>query len=267
MRILLIGDIVGKPGRDIVAQALRPLRIEHRLDLVIANCENSAGGSGLTPENYNELMKTGIDGVTLGDHIYRRKEIYSILEKRDNIVKPTNLPADAPGKTFAILTAETGEKVAIISLLGRVFMKPVDCPWAAVDRVLEELPDDVKVRIIDFHAEATSDMQLMGRHLDGKVSAVLGTHTHVATADEQIFPGGTAFQCDIGMTGPHESIIGRRIERVLETTVTYRPTYFDVAQKDVRLSGTIVDIDPATGKATHIERLQITSDQADKLAK
>jgi metallophosphoesterase (TIGR00282 family) len=267
LRILLIGDIVGKPGREIVAQAVRPLRVEKQLDLVIANAENSAGGSGLTPENYNELMGVGIDGITLGDHIYRRKEIYSILESRDNIVKPANLPAAAPGKTFAILTTENGEKVALMSLLGRVFMKPVDCPWAAADRVLDEIPADVKIRIVDFHAEATSDMQLMGRHLDGKVSAVLGTHTHVATADEQIFPGGTAFQCDIGMTGPHESIIGRRIDRVLETTVTYRPTYFDVAHKDVRLNGTIVDIDSATGKATHIERLQVTSEQAKAMAK
>jgi calcineurin-like phosphoesterase len=152
--------------------------------------------------------------------------------------------------------------VAVISLLGRVFMRPVDCPWTAVDRVLAEIPARIKVRIVDFHAEATSDKQLMGRYLDGRVTAVLGTHTHVTTADEQIFRGGTAFQCDVGMTGPHESILGRRIDRVLETTVTFQPTQFEVAAEDVRLSGTIVEADPETGRATGIRRLVVTEREA-----
>jgi calcineurin-like phosphoesterase len=145
-------------------------------------------------------------------------------------------------------------------------MRPVDCPWAAIDRVLAEIPAAVKVRLVDFHAEATSDKQVMGRHLDGRVTAVLGTHTHVATADEQIFPGGTAFQCDVGMTGPHESILGRRIDRVTETTITFQPTMFDVAEGDVRLCGTIVEADPATGRATAIRRLVVTAAEAETLA-
>ena len=151
--------------------------------------------------------------------------------------------------------------VAVISLLGRVFMRPVDCPWTAADRVLAEIPPEVKVVLVDFHAEATSDMQLMGRYLDGRASAVLGTHTHVATADEQIFPGGTAFQCDVGMTGPHESILGRRVDCVTEATLTFNPTHFEVATGDVRLNGTLVDVDPATGRATAIRRLSVS--QAD----
>ncbi|HEX5104543.1 MAG TPA: YmdB family metallophosphoesterase, partial [Pirellulaceae bacterium] len=159
-----------------------------------------------------------------------------------------------------------GTPVAVVSLLGRVFMRPVDCPFAAADRVLAEIPADVKVRIVDFHAEATSDKQLMGRYLDGRVTAILGTHTHVTTADEQLFPGGTAFQCDVGMTGPHHSILGRRIDRVLETTVTFQPTLFDVAEGDVRLCGTIVEADPATGRATAIRRLVLTEAEADNMA-
>lgn len=266
MRILLIGDIVGKPGRDIVTKAVLPLRERERLDFVIANSENSAGGSGLTPANYREITAAGVDCITLGDHIYRRKEIESVLSKKDNIVKPANYPAEAPGRNWTVLPATDGTHVAVFSLQGRVFMKPVDCPFRAADRVLSEIPDEVKVILLDMHAEATSDMQLMGRYLDGQVSAVLGTHTHVATADEQIFPGGTAFQCDVGMTGPYESILGRRIDRVLQTTLTFHPTPFDVAKGDVRLCGTIVDVDPATGHATGIRRLVVTSDEADTLA-
>ena len=164
------------------------------------------------------------------------------------------------------MPAADGTQVAVISLLGRVFMRPVDCPWAAVDRVLAEIPADVKVRVVDFHAEATSDKQLMGRYLDGRVTAVLGTHTHVTTADEQIFPGGTAFQCDVGMTGPYDSILGRRIDRVMETTITFQPTQFEVAAGDVRLSGTIVDVDPATGRATAIRRLVVNEAEGSALA-
>jgi metallophosphoesterase (TIGR00282 family) len=264
MRILFIGDIVGKPGRDIVVAAVKPLKAARNLDLVIANAENAAGGSGLTPAIYRELIRAGVDGITLGDHVYRRKEIYSVLENETNIVKPANLPPESVGKNWAVIESANGDKIAIACLLGALFMKPVDSPWRAADRVLSELPDDVKIRLVDFHAEATSDMQLMGRYLDGRVTAVLGTHTHVPTADECIFPNGTAFQCDVGMTGPFESIIGRRIDRVMETTLTGRPTEFDVATADVRLCGTIITADPETGRATAIERLCIK--EADLLA-
>src|SRR5262245_35196049 len=265
MRILLIGDIVGKPGERIVTRTLPALRQRESIDLIIANAENAADGSGLAPSIYRKFIAAGVDCVTLGDHIYRRSEIVSVLTTADNIIKPANYPAAAPGKGWCVVTAADGTPVAVVSLLGRVFMRPVDCPWAAIDRVLGEIPADVKVRVVDFHGEATSDKQVMGRYLDGKVTAVLGTHTHVTTADEQIFPGGTAFQCDVGMTGPHLSILGRRIDRVTETTITFEPTQFDVADGDVRLCGTIVDVESASGKATAIRRLVVTEAEVPAL--
>lgn len=265
MRILLIGDVVGKPGRQIIVQALPGLIARERLDLVIANGENAAGGSGITPAIYREMMAAGVDCVTLGDHIYRRQEIIPVMNAETNIVKPANFPTTAPGQEFAVVKSRSGVQVAVFSLLGRVFMRPVDCPFVAADRVLANLPADVKVIVLDLHAEATSDKQLLGRFLDGRVSAVLGTHTHVATADEQILPGGTAFQCDVGMTGPYDSILGRRVDRVLETTITFQPTMFDVAIGDPRLCGTIVDVDEATGRATAIERVSIRAAEAKTL--
>ncbi len=257
MKILLIGDIVGKPGRQIVCRALPRLIEREQLDFVIANGENAAGGSGITPAIYHELIAAGVDVVTLGDHIYRRAEIADVLQGPAKIVKPANFPPEAPGREFVVATARSGVPVAVFSLLGRVFMRPVDCPFKAADRVLAALPADQRVVVLDFHAEATSDKQLMGRYLDGRVSAVLGTHTHVPTADECILPRGTAFQCDVGMTGPYESILGRQIDRVMETTLTFNPTSFEVASGDVRLSGTVVEADPATGRASGIRRMQM----------
>jgi len=258
MRFLFIGDIVGRPGRDIVRRAVPGLVARHQLDLVIANAENAAGGSGLTPAIYGELIEVGVDAITLGDHVYRRKEIYSVLRNKENIVRPANLPAEAVGRQWTVVTARDGTNVGIFCILGQLFMKPVDNPWRSADRVLAEIPSDVRVRFLDFHVEATSEAQLMGRYLDGKVTAVLGTHTHVPTADESILPGGTAFQADVGMTGPYESIIGRRIDRVMETTLTANPTQFEVASKDTRLGGAIIDVDVETGLATKIERLCVT---------
>jgi metallophosphoesterase (TIGR00282 family) len=257
MRVLMIGDIVGKPGRSILKRSLGELRQRESLGLVIANAENAANGSGITPDIYRELTAAGIDCITLGDHIYRRKEISPILDSERNILKPANFPDSAPGRTWTTIRAGDGTQVAVFCLLGRVYMRPVDCPFLAADRVLEQIPDDVKVRFVDFHAEATSDKQLMGRYLDGRVTAVLGTHTHVATADQQILPGRTAFQCDVGMTGPHDSIIGRRIDRVLETTLSFRPTQFQVAKGDVQINGSIVETDPATGAAQAIHRINV----------
>lgn len=253
----MIGDIVGRPGVEIVKRQLARLRREQGLDLVIANAENAADGSGITPAIYRVLIESGVDCITMGDHIYRRKEIQPILERETNILKPANFPPAAPGATWTVVSTRNGTPVGVVSLLGRVFMRPVDCPWAAADRVLAEMPEDVVLRVVDFHAEATSDMQLMGRYLDGRVTAVLGTHTHVATADECILPGGTAFQCDVGMTGAHESILGRRIDRVMETTLTFRPTRFDIALGDVRISGTVVDANPTTGRAVSVRRLVV----------
>jgi 2',3'-cyclic-nucleotide 2'-phosphodiesterase len=257
MRILLIGDVVGKPGRRIIARALRWVIEREQLDLVIANGENAAAGSGITPAICRELYEAGVDCITLGDHIYRRREVISSLESDAPIVKPANYPPEAPGKEWVVVRSRSDVEVAVFSVMGRVFMRPVDCPFAAADRVLAQIPATVRVKVVDMHAEATSDKQLMGRHLDGRVSAVLGTHTHVPTADETIFPGGTAFQCDVGMTGPYLSILGRQIDRVLETTRTFLPTQFDVADGDIRLCGTIVDVDPETGRATAINRLRV----------
>ncbi len=264
--MLLVGDVVGKPGRQIVLKAIPGLRIEEQLDFVAVNAENVAGGSGLTPDIYHELIGAGVDCITMGDHIYRRREIYSVLATEPRIVKPANYPESAPGREFTVLRAANGDRVAVVSLLGRVFMPPVDCPFQAIDRVLGRLPGDIRLVLVDLHAEATSDKQLMGRYLDGRVTAVLGTHTHVPTADEQILPEGTAFQCDVGMTGPHDSILGRRYDRVLETTRTFRPTHYDVASDDVRLHGTLVEAVAATGKATSIRRIMIDEAGAARLA-
>lgn len=261
MRVLFIGDIVGRQGVDIVVDTVPGFRREQSIDFVVANGENADGGSGIIPSIYRKLIAAGVDCVTLGDHIYRKKEIIEILETQERIVKPANYPPSAPGRTHTVLTSQGGVRVAVISLMGRVFMKPVDCPFAAINSVLNAIPPDVVVRLVDLHAEATSDKQLMGRWLDGRVSAVMGTHTHVATADSQILPGGTAFQCDLGMSGPHNSILGRDIENVLEATISFRPIAFPVARGDVRLCGAVVDIDSRTGRATAIERVCI--DESD----
>lgn len=266
MRILLIGDIVGQPGRRIVSRSLKGLVAREQIDCVVANAENATSGSGLIPSHFRELIAAGVDCVTMGDHIYKRREIHELLARETNLVRPANFPPDAPGRELAIVPARNGMSVAVISLLGRVFMRPVDCPWRAADRVLALVPPEVRTIVVDFHAEATSDMQLMGRYLDGRVSAVLGTHTHVPTADEQVLPGGTAFQCDVGMTGPYNGILGRRYERVLETTVTFNPTQFEVAEGDVRLSGTLVDVDPETGRAQNVQRLVVRESEVESLA-
>ena len=252
---MLIGDVVGQPGRKMIEHSLPMLKRELSLDFVIANAENVAGGSGITPELFDKLMSYGLDGITLGDHAYRCRDIFPILDNDLRITRPGNYPAEAPGKESMVLCASNGVKVGVFSLLGRVFMQPVDCPFKAADRIIASFPSDVQVILLDIHAEATSDKQLMGRYLDGRVSAVLGTHTHVVTADETILPGGTAFQCDVGMTGPFESILGRRIDRVMETVRTFRPTMYDVASNDVRLCGTVVEIDLATKRATSIQRI------------
>jgi 2',3'-cyclic-nucleotide 2'-phosphodiesterase len=258
MRLLFIGDIVGTPGVQLVRRAVPLLRERERLDLVVANAENAAGGSGLYPNALRQLRAVGIDAVTMGDHLYKKVDIIPALAGDEPIVKPANFPVSAPGRDHVIVTARSGEAVAVLSVLGRTYMRSVDCPFNAADRVLAQLPPDVKCILVDVHAEATADKYLLVHHLKGRVSAVLGTHTHVPTADEQVFPQGTAFICDVGMTGPYDSILGRRVDRVLSTALSFVPTPFDVATGDVRLGGAIVDIDGATGRATAIRRLMVT---------
>jgi metallophosphoesterase (TIGR00282 family) len=257
MRILFIGDIVGTPGVTFLKRALPVLIPRERIDLVIANAENAVAGSGITPSVYRKLRDAGVDLVTLGDHIYKKQEIIGTLQKDDRVCKPANFPPDAPGREFAVATARDGTPVAVFCLLGRTYMRSVDCPFRAADRVLQQLAGSARVVIVDMHAEATADKYLMGHYLKGRVSAVLGTHTHVQTADEQVLKGGTAFISDVGMTGPYDSILGRRIDRVLSTTVTFIPSPFDVAEGDPRLGGAIVDVDPATGQASAIRRLML----------
>jgi 2',3'-cyclic-nucleotide 2'-phosphodiesterase len=253
MKLLFIGDIVGQVGVDCVRTVLPPLIAREQLDLVVANAENAANGSGLTPRGYRQLRHAGVDLITMGDHVYKKLDVIAVLEKEDRICRPANFPPDAPGRDFVRATARDGTAVAAFGVLGRTFMRPVDCPFRAADRLLAQL-GDVKCVIVDMHAEATADKYLLAHHLKGRVSAVLGTHTHVPTADEQVL-AGTAFISDVGMTGPYDSILGRRIDRVLTTTLTFLPTPFDVAEGDVRLGGAIVEIDGATGRATAIRRV------------
>jgi metallophosphoesterase (TIGR00282 family) len=258
MRILFIGDVVGQPGMQIAQRAVPWLRGREGLDLVVANAENAAAGSGLTPPLYRRLRQAGVDAFTLGDHIYKKMDVADLLNTDAPLCKPANFPPEAPGRDVVVVPARDGTPVAVLSVLGRLYMRPVDCPFRAADRVLGQLAGQAKCVLVDVHAEATGEKALLGRHLDGRVSAVIGTHTHVATADETILPGGTAFLTDVGMTGPYDSILGRRIDRVLHTTLTFIPTPFDVATGDPRLAGVILDVDPATGKAMAIRRVQVT---------
>jgi metallophosphoesterase (TIGR00282 family) len=257
MRILFIGDIVGRPGVCFVKEAVPLLRRAEGIDLVIANAENASGGAGLLPSAYRQLREAGVDLVTLGDHVYKKQDIIPVLESDERICKPANYPPDAPGREFAWTTTAAGVPVAVVSLLGRTYMRNVDCPFRAADRVLQSIMEKAKIVIVDIHAETTADKYLMAHHLKGRATAVLGTHTHVQTADEHLLPGGTAFLCDVGMTGPYDSILGRRIDRVLHTTVTFVPTAFEVADGDVRLGGAIVDVDEETGQATAIRRVML----------
>ena len=265
MKVLFIGDVVGAPGRKIVGQVLPRLIPRWGLGLVVCNAENAAGGSGLTVKCYEELLEAGVDVMTMGDHVYRKDEIFQVFDRAAHVLRPANYPPDSPGPELSLVTSRDGTVVAVFTVVGRTFMKPVDCPFRASDRVLEQIGGDARVKIVDIHAEATSEKQLIGRYLDGRVSATLGTHTHVATADEQILKHGTAYQTDVGMTGPHDSILGRRYDRVLSTTLTCVPAYFDVATGDPRLNGALVTIDPNTGRALSISRVSFNQDDTQRL--
>ena len=238
MRLFFLGDIVGSPGVELVKKALPTLRQAEGIDCVVANAENASGGSGMTPRVYRQLRQAGVDLMTMGDHIYKKQELIKVLAEDAAICKPANFPKEAPGRSFITTTLADGTVIGVFSLLrDETFMFcPVDCPFQAADQVLASLAGQAKIILVDVHAEATADKYLLGHHLKGRVTAVLGMHTHVPTADEQNLPGGTAYITDVGMTGPYDSILGRRIDRVLFTTRTFQPTAFDVAENDPRLA-------------------------------
>ncbi len=256
--LLCLGDVVGRPGRYAVSQCLAGLVAEHHIDCVIANVENAAGGSGLTAMLYQKFVNYGVHLMTLGDHIYKRRDLFTTLERAGNIVKPINLPEAAPGKYFAVCETRSGHKVAVLSVLGQKFINlSCDSPFTALDGVLRVVPSDVKIIVVDVHAEATSEKVALGWFLDGRVSCVFGTHTHIPTADERILPQGTAYITDLGMTGPYDSVLGRRRDRVVETMRTGIPSPFDVADTDPSLCGILVHVDPATGRAEDIKRIRV----------
>lgn len=263
INILCIGDIVGRPGRRIVAEKLKPLIKEHDIDCVIANAENAAGGSGLTPQIYEKLIRSGVSLITLGDHTYRKRDIIPTLETADNIVRPANMSERAAGKNYAVYKTAKGPSVAVMALIGRLFMKPADCPYNTADRILPHITQKADIIIVDFHAEATSEKVAMGYHLDGRVSACFGTHTHIVTADERIFPHGTAYITDIGMTGPHDSVLGRSVENVLKSFRTQMPFPFEIASGDIQLNGVLITVDSNTKKAERIQRICVKADSEE----
>lgn len=265
-RTLLIGDIVGKPGRKAV-QALIPGIVEsENIDFVIANGENAAAGSGITPGGFKELRRAGIDVVTMGDHCYRKKDAMPLYESETRLLRPANLPDVAVGNGWTLVESRLGIPVAVINLQGRTFLKPIDCPFRAIDKALKEIGHSTRLIFVDMHAEATSDKIAMGWYLDGKITGLVGTHTHVQTADERILPEGTAHLTDLGMTGPYEGVLGRNRHRVLKALTTGMPTYFEVAHGDIHMCGAIITADPSTGKADAIERINVVYEPPEESA-
>ena len=260
-RILLIGDIVGKPGRRIVQDMLPGLRESLDLDMVIANAENSAAGSGITPKIFADLRAAGVDLMTLGDHAWKRKDNLEVLDKEALCLRPHNYPEEAKGTGWSVVETADGVKVAYIIVLGRVFMDSVACPLRTVDEVLAHLPEDVKIRIIEFHAEATSEKQAAAWHLDGRATAVVGTHTHVLTADARILTQGTGYISDMGMTGPYDGVIGRDSKPVLHKFLTSMHAPFTVAENNAHLCGVLLSVDPDTGRLSSIRAVDIAESE------
>jgi len=254
VRILFIGDIVGKPGREVVKNILPRVITEENIQFVVANCENAAGGFGLTPRISHEVFSVGVDVITMGNHVWARKEISEIIEE-ENILRPANFPPEVPGKGWTIIQAGNGIKIGIINLMGRVYMSTLECPFRTADAIIEEISKQTKIIVVDMHAEITSEKVAMGWYLDGKVSAVIGTHTHVPTADERVLPQGTAYITDIGMTGPLDSVIGIKKEIILKKYLTQMPMRFEVANDDLVFAGAVMEIEEKTGKAKSIKRI------------
>ena len=255
MKVLMIGDVVGSPGRNIFKREVPRLRRELGLAAVIVNAENAAAGSGITAALAKEFLEAGADAVTLGDHTWGQKEFPGLIGSVDRLVRPANYPSDCPGKGWTLVTLPTCQ-IAVVNVQGRVFMNPVDCPFKTMDRILNEIPKNVPV-FVDFHAEATSEKITLGYYLDGRVTAVCGTHTHVQTSDTLVLPKGTAYLTDLGMTGPYVSSIGRDLKPVTRRFITGMPSRFDVADGPCVLEGAVIDFDPATKVASAIETVRI----------
>ena len=258
VKILLIADIVGKPGRQALSRELHRLVDRYSLDLVIANGENAAGGFGVTEDTAKELYEQGVHVLTSGNHIWDKRESFDYLSREDRLIRPANYPDGSPGRGSTVSVTAAGTKVAVLNLEGRVFMNNLECPFRVADREISRLRAITPIIIVDFHAEATSEKLSLGWYLDGKVSAVIGTHTHVQTADERILPGGTAYMSDAGMTGSFDSVIGIKKELAIEKFLTLLPVRFEVAKKDIRLNGVVVEIDAQSGRALDIERISIS---------
>ncbi|MCK4385472.1 MAG: TIGR00282 family metallophosphoesterase [candidate division Zixibacteria bacterium] len=264
MNILLIADVVGKPGRWAVSQILPELKKSHQIDFTIANVENAAGGFGLTKEIAQKIRHYGVDCLTSGNHIWDRKDILPYLNESLRILRPANYPPSAPGIGAAIFDLENDFKIGVMNIQGRVYIKEIDCPFRIADKEIERIKEKTKIIIVDLHAEATSEKIALGWYLDGRVSAVLGTHTHVQTADEIILPRGTAYITDAGMTGAHDSVIGMAKEDAIARFLTQIPRRFTVAKNDIKLCGALVKIDPDSGKALSIERIKIDLPQSER---
>jgi metallophosphoesterase (TIGR00282 family) len=260
VRILFIGDIVGSPGRRIVHDRLADILAQNRVDLAIANGENAASGFGITPKITEDLLATGIAVLTGGNHIWDRKEILEYFPHQSRLLRPANFPNGSPGSGLFVGTAPNGAGYAVLNLQGRTFMTPIDDPFRTAEQELARIPAGVRVIVVDIHAEATSEKQAMGWFLDGKVSAVIGTHTHVATADARVLPNGTAYITDVGMTGPHDSVIGMEKEGIIRRFLDALPAHFSVAESDIRMNAVLLEVDPATGRAQSIERLMFRLD-------
>lgn len=255
MNVLFIGDIVGEPGRRAVKQLVPKLRDRHQVDIVIANGENSAGGSGVTSNTAREIFEAGVDVITTGDHLFDQREVLTLLQNEPRFLRPLNYPSGTVGQGSAVFRFEKLPPIAVMNLQGRSFMAPLENPFSVARLEVDRLRQSTPIIFIDMHAEATSEKIAIARMLDGQVSAVVGTHTHVQTADEQIFPGGTAFLCDAGFTGPHESVLGREIQPIIQRFVTNMPQKFGVASERVLLQGALITIDPNTGRSTAIVRV------------
>ncbi len=257
MNLLFIGDIFASPGRGIVADRLQSIISTERIDLAIANAENSAGGFGITPLVAQELFSFGLEVLTSGNHIWDKREVYDYLDREPRLLRPANYCADLPGKGAVVVRARNGVMCAILNLQGRTHMPATDCPFRKVDQILSDLPAEVKIRFVDFHAEVTSEKMAMGWYLNGRVSAVIGTHTHIPTADTRILSGGTAYQTDVGMTGPYDSIIGAQKENSIRRFTTSLPIRLEAAKHGVELHAVIVTVDEATGLTTRVRRYTV----------